>query len=132
MTPSSSTTGQPVVVVTGGGGGIGAAIARELGRRGTHVVTVDRELVDEHTVRYRVRGALFFASSNDLVTRFSYAQDPEHVIVDLSGAHVFDASTVAALDGVEQRYAQHGSTVRVENLNTGSVAIHGRLSGHLG
>ena len=108
------------------------AAALVFARRAAHVVTVDRELVDEHTVRYRVRGALFFASSNDLVTRFSYAQDPEHVIVDLSGAHVFDASTVAALDGVEQRYAQHGSTVRVENLNTGSVAIHGRLSGHLG
>uniref|UniRef100_UPI001F153307 STAS domain-containing protein n=1 Tax=Pseudomonas viridiflava TaxID=33069 RepID=UPI001F153307 len=50
-------------------------------------------------VRYRVRGALFFASSNDLVTRFSYAEDPEHVIIDLADAHVFDASTVAALDG---------------------------------
>lgn len=32
---------RPVVVVTGGGGGIGAAIATELGRRGTFVVTVD-------------------------------------------------------------------------------------------
>ena len=42
MTASASgTTGRPVVVVTGGGGGIGAAVARELGRRGTHVVTVD-------------------------------------------------------------------------------------------
>ena len=101
-------------------------------RRAAHVVAVQRELVDERTVRYRVRGALFFASSNDLVTRFSYAEDPERVIVDLSDAHVFDASTVAALDGVEQRYAQHGSTVEVVNLNTGSTALHGRLSGELG
>ncbi|MBM7802231.1 SulP family sulfate permease [Curtobacterium luteum] len=108
------------------------AAALVFARRAAHVVSVVREPVDERTVRYRVRGALFFASSNDLVTRFSYAEDPEHVVVDLSDAQVFDASTVAALDGVEQRYAQHGSTVRVENLDTGSVAIHGRLTGHLG
>lgn len=101
-------------------------------RRAAHVVTVVREPVDERTVRYRVRGALFFASSNDLVTRFSYAEDPEHVVIDMSDAHVFDASTVAALDGVEQRFAKHGSTVEVMGLNTGSVAIHGRLSGELG
>ncbi|WIB25527.1 SulP family inorganic anion transporter [Curtobacterium sp. MCSS17_015] len=101
-------------------------------RRVAHVVEVVREPVDERTVRYRVRGALFFASSNDLVNRFSYAEDPERVIVDMSEAHVFDASTVAALDGVEQRFAKHGSTVEVVNLNTGSTALHGRLSGHLG
>ncbi|OII01831.1 SulP family inorganic anion transporter [Curtobacterium sp. MCBA15_005] len=101
-------------------------------RRVAHVVTVVRELVDDRTVRYRVRGALFFASSNDLVTRFSYAEDPEHVIIDLADAHVFDASTVAALDGVEQRFAKHGSNVEVVNLDTGSIALHGRLSGELG
>ncbi|PYY63816.1 sodium-independent anion transporter [Curtobacterium sp. MCPF17_003] len=101
-------------------------------RRVAHVVTVVREPVDDRTVRYRVRGALFFASSNDLVTRFSYAEDPEHVIIDLADAHVFDASTVAALDGVEQRFAKHGSTVEVVNLDSGSIALHGRLSGELG
>jgi NAD(P)-dependent dehydrogenase (short-subunit alcohol dehydrogenase family) len=32
---------RPVVVVTGGGGGIGAAVAEELGRQGSHVVVLD-------------------------------------------------------------------------------------------
>lgn len=108
------------------------AAALVFARRVAHVVSVEREPVDDRTVRYRVRGALFFASSNDLVNRFAYAQDPERVLVDLSGAHVFDASTVAALDGIEQRYRKHGSTVEVTGLNTASVALHGRLSGHLG
>jgi SulP family sulfate permease len=101
-------------------------------RRVAHVVEVVREPVDDRTVRYRVRGALFFASSNDLVTRFSYGEDPEVVLIDMSEAHVFDASTVAALDGIEQRFAKHGSRVEVLNLDTGSIALHGKLSGHLG
>lgn len=36
-----SASDRPIVVVTGGGGGIGAAVAGELVRRGTYVVTVD-------------------------------------------------------------------------------------------
>jgi SulP family sulfate permease len=101
-------------------------------RRVSHVVAVDRSASADGRVRYRIRGALFFASSNDLVDRFSYAEDPADVTIDLSEAHIWDASTVAALDAVEQRYAQHGITVRVENMNTGSLRLHSRLSGELG
>jgi sulfate permease, SulP family len=48
-----------------------------------------------------VTGELFVASSNELVGAFDYANDPERVIIDLSDAHVWDASAVAALDAVE-------------------------------
>ncbi|MFZ7086988.1 SulP family inorganic anion transporter [Curtobacterium sp. RRHDQ10] len=115
-------------------------------RRVSHVVAVDRTVsagtgdAAGPVVRYRVRGALFFASSNDLVTRFSYPEDralgtpgaPARVEIDMTEAHVWDASTVAALDAVEQRYRQHDTRVEVLNLNTGSVRLHRRLSGHLG
>jgi SulP family sulfate permease len=47
---------------------------------------------------YSVHGALFSASSNDLVHRFDHTGDPQSVVVDLSDAHVWDASTVAVLD----------------------------------
>ena len=49
---------------------------------------------------YRVTGELFFASSNDLVYQFDYAGDPDDVVIDLSGSHIWDASTVAALDAI--------------------------------
>jgi sulfate permease, SulP family len=102
-------------------------------RRVSHLVTVERIVApDGDRVRYRVHGALFFASSNDLVTRFSYVDDPSHVEIDMSTAHIWDATTVAALDAVEQRYAAHGATVEVTNLNTASTSIRDRLSGHLG
>ena len=49
---------------------------------------------------YTVNGELFFASSNDLTTQFEYTHDPERVIIDMSQSHIWDASTVAALDAI--------------------------------
>ena len=35
------------------------------------------------SARYTVDGELFFASSNDLYTMFDYAEDPDHVVIDM-------------------------------------------------
>ncbi|MEY7979634.1 SulP family inorganic anion transporter [Streptomyces pilosus] len=86
---------------------------------------------DGGTVVYRVTGELFFASSNDLVGRFAYATDPDRVVVDLSAAHIWDASSVAALDAVETKYAQRGKSVEIVGLNEPSARIHRTLSGEL-
>ncbi|GAA1335419.1 SulP family inorganic anion transporter [Brachybacterium rhamnosum] len=82
--------------------------------------------------RYRVRGQLFFASSNDLVHQFDYAGDPEEVVVDLSAAEVWDASTVAALDAVVTKYAERGKRARIVGLDGASARRMERLSGRLG
>ncbi|MEU1699083.1 SulP family inorganic anion transporter [Streptomyces pseudogriseolus] len=86
---------------------------------------------DGGTVVYRVTGELFFASSNELVGRFAYATDPDQVVIDLSAAHIWDASSVAALDAVETKYAQRGKTVEIVGLNEPSARIHRTLSGEL-
>ncbi len=72
-------------------------------RRVAHLTRVD--VVDRDGERtYRVTGELFWASSNDLVHRFDYAGDPDSVVIDLAGADVWDASTVATLDTVQAKY----------------------------
>ncbi|MFE7765958.1 SulP family inorganic anion transporter [Streptomyces sp. NPDC057438] len=86
---------------------------------------------DGSTVVYRVTGELFFASSNDLVGQFNYATDPDQVVIDLSAAHVWDASSVAALDAIEMKYAQRGKRVEITGLNAPSAHLHGKLSGEL-
>lgn len=86
---------------------------------------------DGSTVVYRVTGELFFASSNDLVGRFAYATDPKEVVIDLSAAHIWDASSVAVLDAIEAKYAQRGKTVEITGLNDPSADLHGRLTGEL-
>ncbi|WP_234544946.1 SulP family inorganic anion transporter [Streptomyces shenzhenensis] len=86
---------------------------------------------DGTSVVYRVTGELFFASSNDLVGQFDYAGDPKKVVIDLSAAHIWDASSVAALDAVETKYAQRGKSVEITGLNDPSAQLHGKLSGEL-
>jgi len=101
-------------------------------RRVAHLVEVTSVTDPDGTeVIYSVHGALFFASSNDLVTQFDYAHDPDSVVIDLSNSHVWDASSVAALDAVSHRYASRGKTVRILGLNEASDHMHGRLTGQL-
>ncbi|PPH51669.1 SulP family inorganic anion transporter [Rathayibacter sp. AY1E2] len=102
-------------------------------RRVAHFATVERTLsADGSTAHYTVTGELFFASSNDLTTQFSYAEDPAHVVIDLSGSHIWDASTVAALDAVTTKYERHGTRAVIEGMNDASTRMHGRLAGNLG
>ncbi|GEL24853.1 sodium-independent anion transporter [Pseudonocardia sulfidoxydans NBRC 16205] len=115
------------------GVGVGVLVAMVLfARRVAHLVDVTGVLDAEGTTKtYRVTGQLFFASSNDLVFRFDYANDPPHVVVDLSAAHVWDASTVASLDAITTRYEAHGTTVEIVGMNKNSAARHASLAGHL-
>lgn len=115
-------------------------------RQVAHVVRVDRELQDDDgnvlsadtpadevaRAVYRVRGALFFGSSNDFTTMFRYGEDPDVVSLDLSQAQVWDASSVAALDSVEATYAEQGKRLVLEGMSEKSRRVHGSLSGELG
>lgn len=95
----------------------------------TQVVAVAHP--DENTCVYAVRGALFFASSNDLVYQFDYVGDPQNVIIDLSEAQIYDSSTVAALDAIVLKYHRKGKNVEIVGMNDPSAKWHS-LSGNLG
>ncbi|MCW2835724.1 MAG: sodium-independent anion transporter [Nocardioides sp.] len=115
---------------------VGVLVAMTLfARRVAHLTETHRELVENRdgtrSAVYRVTGALFFASSNDLYTQFEYADDPDHVVIDLYASHVWDASTVASLDAITTKYARKGKTVEIIGLNPSSAERHERLSGSL-
>ncbi|GEM29275.1 sodium-independent anion transporter [Nocardia neocaledoniensis NBRC 108232] len=99
--------------------------------RVAHFTAVDQVAESDDTRTYMVRGELFFASSNDLVYQFDYAGDPANIVIDMSDAHIWDASTVATLDAITTKYAAKGKNVRIVGLNPASEARHDRLSGHL-
>ena len=96
-------------------------------RRVAHLVDITSRVDGDHVV-YTVTGELFFASSNDLVHRFDYASDPGRVVIDLTGAHIWDASTVAALDAVAAKYDARGTSVEIVGLDERSATMHRRLT----
>ena len=117
------------------GVGVGVLVAMTLfARRVAHLTETHRQVVeDEHGAKavYRVTGELFFASSNDLYTQFDYAHDPDRVVIDLTDSHIWDASTVAALDAISTKYERKGKAVEITGLNVSSAARHDRLTGQL-
>ncbi|MCW2093115.1 UNVERIFIED_ORG: SulP family sulfate permease [Rhodococcus erythropolis] len=107
-------------------------------RRVAHLTNVEKVaeadtnqdgLVDTRV--YRVTGELFFASSNDLVYQFDYVDDPANVIIDLNGADIWDASTVATLDAIQHKYEAKGKHVEIIGLDGASLERHQGLSGTL-
>jgi len=115
---------------------VGVLVAMTLfARRVAHLTETHRELVEGTdgtvTAVYRVTGELFFASSNDLYTQFQYADDPDRVVIDLTDSHIWDASTVAALDAITTKYERKHKTVEIVGLNDSSAQRHGRLTGEL-
>jgi SulP family sulfate permease len=101
-------------------------------RRVAHFAEVTSVLDPEGTTRiYFVHGELFFASSNDLVYQFDYADDPDSIVIDLTAAHIWDASSVAALDAITTKYQSRGKNVDIIGLNKASAHMHDNLAGKL-
>ena len=115
------------------GVGVGVLTAMAVfARRVAHLVDVERVLdPDGSTCMYAVSGELFFASDQEFIDAFDYAADPSRVIIDLSRAHVWDASAVEALDAIERHYARHDISVEITGLNRSSHDLHSTLTGQV-
>nr|WP_231580576.1 SulP family inorganic anion transporter [Corynebacterium kalinowskii] len=70
---------------------------------------------------YRVTGQLFFASSNDLIYFFDYSRALPEVVIDFSGATVWDTSAAATLDAISQKYQDRGIPVHFTGLDAASA-----------
>jgi sulfate permease, SulP family len=86
-------------------------------RRVAHFADLTRTVVEEEgkaVANYKVTGELFFASSNDLYSQFSYTVDPKNVVIDMSESHIWDASAIAALDSILTKYESQGKSVELD------------------
>ena len=95
------------------------------------IFRVTSELDDRGTTRtYRVEGQLFFASSDDFTSAFDFREALERVVIDVSQAHIWDISSVQALDMVVLKFRREGAEVELVGLNEASETIVDQLAVH--
>jgi len=79
---------------------------------------------------YQVVGQVFFASADKFVAGFDFKEAVAKVSIDLSRAHFWDITAVAALDKVVLKLRREGSEVEVLGLNQASATIVDRFGVH--
>lgn len=79
---------------------------------------------------YVVEGQLFFASSDDFMQAFDFKEALEKVVIDVSRAHIWDISSVAALDMAVLKFRRDGAEVEIIGMNEASSTIVDQLAEH--
>lgn len=79
---------------------------------------------------YHVEGQLFFASGDDFMAAFDFKEALEKVTIDVSKAHIWDISSVMALDMVVLKLRREGASVDIVGLNEASETIVDKLGIH--
>jgi len=79
---------------------------------------------------YTVEGQLFFASCDDFMKAFDFKEAAEKVTIDVSHAHIWDISSVAAVDMAVLKFRREGAEVELIGLNEASETIVDKLAIH--
>jgi len=86
--------------------------------------------VDGNTRTYEFEGQIFFASVDKFNDSFDFKEAVEKVIIDVQQAHIWDISSVAALDMVVLKFRREGAEVEIKGLNKASETIVDKLAIH--
>lgn len=85
---------------------------------------------DGRVRRYKVEGQVFFASVEAFNASFDLKEALDEVIIDVSDAHIWDISSVAALDMIVLKFRREGAKVEIIGLNEASETIVDKLALH--
>ncbi|WP_080455573.1 SulP family inorganic anion transporter [Roseovarius sp. A-2] len=93
--------------------------------------SVRDEISDDGRVRtYHVEGQLFYGSVEDFMDAFDFKQATDQVIIDVSRAHIWDISSVQALDMAILKFRRDGAEVEVVGMNEATETLVDRLAIH--
>jgi SulP family sulfate permease len=84
----------------------------------------------EHKIVYVVWGQIFFASSEAFLREFDFTERHKLVVIDLTHAHFWDITAIAALDKVVLKFRRAGAQVTILGLNEASATMVDRYARH--
>ncbi|MFU8897643.1 MAG: SulP family inorganic anion transporter [Roseinatronobacter sp.] len=79
---------------------------------------------------YTVEGQLFYGSVEDFMEAFDFKEALDKVIIDVSRAHIWDISSVQALDMAILKFRRDGAEVEVIGMNEATETIVDKLAIH--
>ena len=79
---------------------------------------------------YRVEGQLFYASVEDFMAAFDFREALDRVVIDVTDAHIWDISSVQALDMAVLKFRRDGAEVDIIGMNIASETIVDKLALH--
>jgi sulfate permease, SulP family len=88
-----------------------------------HYLQINTEEPTKEQRIYTVCGQVFFASSSKFINSFDFKEIIQKVTIDLTQAHFWDITAVAALDKVVIKFRKQGTQVEVLGLNKASSTI---------
>ncbi|MEZ9598223.1 STAS domain-containing protein, partial [Vibrio sp. 10N.286.46.A8] len=83
----------------------------------------DEVVTNELHTTHRVKGHVFFASSDAFVDLFDYDKATSLVTIDISDASFLDNTSVEALDKVVFKFRKKGAYVEVAGMDTVSANL---------
>jgi SulP family sulfate permease len=80
---------------------------------------------------YKVRGPLFFGSTQGFSNLFDPKNDPAEVVFDFMDSRVMDHSALEAINSLSAKYGELGKRVHLRHLSSDCAALLARLNGEL-
>ena len=97
---------------------------------GKTIAVTEIETPEEGVLRYKVTGQLFFASADLFAASFEHHGHPTRVEIDMTEAHLWDLTGVAAVDKVVFRYRRQGAQVEVIGMNAAGQTLVDKVGKH--
>ncbi len=79
---------------------------------------------------YVIEGQMFYGSVEDFMNAFDFKETLDKVVLDVSRAHIWDISSVQALDMAVLKFRRDGAEVEIVGMNEATETIVDQLAIH--